>query len=81
MLTTKFSHQVNYSSIESDGETGCPVSGQMYAADSDSLTVNSLTPNTAYNVSIMAFTSAGGGVPEVEIGRTNEDGERYTKML
>ena len=53
----------------------------MYAADSDSLTVNSLTPNTAYNVSIMAFTSAGGGVPEVEIGRTNEDGERYTKML
>ncbi len=49
----------------------------MYAADRKSLTVNSLTPNTAYNVRIIAFTSAGGGVPEVEIGRTNEDGEGY----
>ncbi len=51
------------------------MSGQTYAADSIFLTVNNLTPNTAYNVSVVAFTGAGGGVPEIEIGRTNEDGE------
>ncbi len=39
-----------------------------------SLTITGLTPNTQYNVSIVAVTSAGEGNPEIEVGQTNEDG-------
>lgn len=67
--------QVNYSSIETDGVIGSPPSGAILPPDSTSLVVTGLTPNTQYNVSVVAFTSVGGSVPEIEIGQTNEDGK------
>ena len=66
--------QVDYFPIESDGVTGLPPSGTNLSADATSLTLTGLTPNTAYSVTIRAWTANGPGDPSTVIGRTNEDG-------
>ncbi len=53
----------------------------MLLSDRTSLSVTGLTPNTAYNVSIVAFTKVGGSVPGIEIGRTNEDGKHNNSYI
>ena len=67
--------QVDYFPTESDGVTGSPPSGTNLSADATSLTLTDLTPNTAYNVTVRAWTANGPGDPSTVIGRTNEDGK------
>ena len=66
--------QVDYFPIESDGVTGSPPSGTNLSADATSLTLTDLTPNTAYNVTVRAWTAKGPGDPNTVIGKTSEDG-------
>ena len=67
--------QVDYFPIGFAGVTGSPPCGTNLSADVTSLTLTDLTPNTAYNVTVRAWTANGPGDPSTVIGRTNEDGK------
>ena len=67
--------QVDYFPIEFVGVTGSPPCETNLSADAFSLTLTGLTPNTAYNVTVRAWTVNGPGDPSTVIGRTNKDGK------
>ena len=55
------------------GEVGIPGNPSVQNAESTSLIITELTPNTNYNVTVYASTSAGPGSSFIVVNQTDED--------